>query len=279
MEFIKPHIDKIPEYIITYVPSIVLAILVFLIGRMIVRKLSAQTVSGSQKVPTIDVTLARFLGSIVLFVGMAAVIIFTMATLKINLGFLAGIVAALMAALGFALQDSLGDLAAGIMLVFFRPFQVGDEVEIGGEKGVVRDMGLFGTQLLTRDNITINVGNGAAFGGIIKNFYGYGHRRLDMDFGVSYNADLDQAIAVIKSTCEGDDRILLNSEVSTESPIHAPWAKVTSLGDSSVNIQLRLWCLSDDYRKIKMDMSHRVKVALDKAKIDIPYEHNMIIEG
>jgi len=90
-----------------------------------------------------------------------------------------------------------------------------------------------------------------------------------MDFGVSYDANLDKAIKAVKSAADGDDRIKTSPE--------APWAKVTGLGDSAVNIQLRVWCDSGHYRAIKMDLSQRVKAALDKAGIDIPYEHCMII--
>ena len=114
----------------------------------------------------------------------------------------------------------------------------------------------------------INVGNGSVFGNTIKNYYAYGDRRLDMDFGVSYDADLNKAIKAIIKAAENDDRIYSDP---------APWAKVTGLGDSAVNIQLRVWCHADHHRKIKMEMSKHVKNALDKAGIEIPYEHCMII--
>ena len=172
-------------------------------------------------------------------------------------------------ALGFALKGTLGDMASGVMLAFFRPYVVGDEVEINGQRGQVKSLDLFSTTLTTPDSVEVMVGNGAAFGNQIKNYNGYGDLRLDMDFGVGYDADLDKAIEVIKSTADGDDRIKSNPE--------GPWAKVTGLGDSAVNIQLRLWCDANDYRPIKADMSYRIKKALDKAGIDIPYEHCMII--
>lgn len=258
----------VPGLIITYAPGIGLAILIFFIGRMIVRKLSGATVTASQRIPNIDETLAGFFGSVILIGGTIAVLVASLAAMSIPLGFLATIVAALVIALGFALQESLGDLAAGIMLAFFRPYKVGQEVEISGEKGVVKKLSIFSTKMVTRDNIEIDIGNGAAFGNTIKNYYAFGDRRLDMDFGVSYDANLNTAIKAILSATEGDDRIYADP---------APWAKVTGLGDSAVNIQLRVWCHADEHRNIKMDMSHRVKDALDKAGVDIPYEHCMII--
>jgi len=158
---------------------------IFYIGRAIVRSLSKATIKASEKVETIDATLARFFGSMVLFAGMGAVIIAALSAMNINLAFLASIVAALFVALGFALQDTLGDVAAGIMLVIFRPYKVGDEVEVNGETGVVAELGLFTTRLVTRDNIELVVGNSQALGGTIKNYYDFGERRLDMNFGVS----------------------------------------------------------------------------------------------
>ena len=269
LDFILGKLQQIPNLIIEYAPRILLAVVIFYIGRAVVRKLSSTTIAASEKVETIDATLARFFGSVVLFAGMAAVLIAALSAASINLAFLASIIAAMMLALGFALQDTLGDVASGIMLVVFRPYKVGDEVEINGEKGVVTQLGLFTTQMLTRDNIELIVSNSDALGNTIKNYYDYGTRRLDMDFGVSYDADIGKAIEAITGACQGDDRILPHPE--------GPWAKVVALGDSAIIIQLRIWCAADEHRNIMMDMSGRVKTALDVAGIEIPYEHNMII--
>ena len=265
---IQERLAELPNLAITYAPSVLFALLILLFGRIFVRKIAKGTETASQRIPNVDLTLARFFGSLVLVIGTIAVLIFALSALNINLAFIATIVAALVVALGFALQETLGDLASGIMLAIFRPFKIGEEVVVGGEHGVVRDIGLFGTQLITRDNIILNVGNGAVFGNTIKNFYAFEDRRLDMDFGVSYDADLNKAIKAIISAAEKDDRIYSEP---------APWAKVTGLGDSAVTIQLRVWCHADHHRKIKMEMSKHVKNALDKAGIEIPYEHCMII--
>ena len=264
--------DKMPALIawaISFGPKLLLAIVIWIVGRMIVRKLSGTTVKASQKIPNIDLTLAKFFGSMVLFAGFFGVMIAALSALGVPLGFVATIIGAMVVALGFALKGTLGDMASGVMLAFFRPYVVGDEVEINGQRGQVKSLDLFSTTLTTVDSVEVMVGNGAAFGNQIKNYNGFGDLRLDMDFGVGYDADLDKAIEVIKSTADGDDRIKSNPE--------GPWAKVTGLGDSAVNIQLRLWCDANDYRPIKADMSYRIKKALDKAGIDIPYEHCMII--
>ncbi len=271
MDIVALVMDKVqalPDLIIKFAPGALLAIIIFMLGRWIVRRLSRATIKATSKVPNIDETLARFFGSIVLTIGMFAVIIAALTAMNVNLGFLATVAASMMIALGFALQSSLGDVASGIMIAMFRPYGVDEEVEINGQKGVVKEIGLFATRMVTRDNIEVVVSNGDALGNTIKNYYAFGQRRLDLDYGVSYDADLGEAIKAIISACEGDKRIHAEP---------APWAKVTELGDSAVNIQLRLWCDADDYRKIKMDMHERVKHALDAASIEIPYEHNMII--
>lgn len=262
-------IPQLIEWAQGFGPKLLLAIIIFYIGRKIVRKLSGATVTATQKFPTVDETLARFLGSLVFFLGLFAVIVASLSAMNISMGFIAGILGALVVALGFALQESLGDLASGIMLALFRPYKVGDEVEIAGEFGAVTQLDLFTTTLKTVDGLELHIGNGAAFGGTIKNYSAFEKLRIDMDFGVSYDADLDKAISAITSVAKGDKRIKNDPE--------GPWAKVTELGDSAVNIQLRLWCHWKDFRSIKADISQRVKTALDKAGVNIPYEHCMII--
>lgn len=272
MDIVDTALEKlqlIPDYAVKFAPSILLALIIFIVGRIIVRKASTGTVTASQKLPNIDATLAKFFGSLVLFIGMGTVIVLALSAMKINLAFLATVVAALVVALGFALQESLGDFASGIMLALFRPFKIGDQVEVAGETGVVQETGLFNTRLTTRDNVLISVGNGAIFGGTIKNYFHDGKLRLDTDIGVSYDADLNKSIAAILSAAEGDERIYQDP---------APWAKVTALGDSAVNIQLRLWTDAEQHRHVKMDISKSIKEALDKAGIEIPYEHATIIK-
>lgn len=262
------QLRNLPNLVIQFAPGLLLALAIFIIGRFIVRRLSKATVAASAKVNNIDETLARFFGSMVLFVGMFAVIIASLSAMNVNLAFLATIVASLMIALGFALQDTLGDVASGIVLAMFRPYGVGDEVEISGEKGVITELGLFATRMVTRDNIELVISNGDALGNTIKNYYAFGDRRLDMDFGISYGSDIGTAIKALTQAATRDDRVKSDP---------APWAKVTELGDSAVVLQLRVWCEADNHRKVQMEMSRYVKEAFDDAGIEIPYEQCMII--
>jgi len=267
--FIIEKLQQIPDILIKFAPSLLLALIIFIVGRIIVRKASKTATKTSQKVPNIDETLARFLGSLVLFFGMFLVIVMALSATGLNMAFIASMLAALMVALGFALKDSLGDFASGVMLALFAPFQVGDDVEVAGERGVVLDTGLLTTRLVTRDNIEMNVGNGAVFGGTIKNYSEDGKLRLDLDVGVAYDADLNKTIEALTSAAKKDDRVYADP---------APWAKVTGLGDSAVNLQLRVWTDADDHRKVQMELSKFIKEALDKAGIEIPYEHATIIK-
>jgi small conductance mechanosensitive channel len=155
------------------------------------------------------------------------------------------------------------------MLIIFRPYNVGDEVELNGTQGFVTNLALFATKLRTPENVEVTIANGDAFGNTIKNYFSFKERRLDMDFGVSYDANLDDAIAAILSSANDDKRI-------HKSP--SPWAKVISLDDSAVTIQLRVWCDAEDHRQIKMDIPYRVIKALGKAKVEIPYPHTSIIK-
>ena len=273
MPFLETLLEPLPPWLsaalIEWVPRILLALAIYIIGRWIVRRLRSSAVKTANKTPNMDQALALFIGSVIGFFGMLAVIVAALSSLGVGLGWIGTVVAAMVVALGFALQDTLGDFASGFMLMMFRPYSIGDEVEINGEKGVVTNIGMFSTKLKTRDGIEYFVGNGAAFGNTIRNNYAYEQRRLDMDFGVSYDANLDDALAAVLRAADGDARIHAEP---------APWAHVTGLGDSAVNLQLRVFCHPDEHRNIQMDMSQRVKEQLDAAGIEIPYEHATIIK-
>jgi len=258
------RLQQLPNMLIEWAPGVALAIGIFFAGRFVVRRLSRATVRASTRVPNIDETLARFFGTVVLIAGMTAVIVSALSAMHVNLAFLATFAASLLIALGFALQNSLGDVASGLMIMILRPYRVDDEVELSGQTGVVREIGLFATQLVTRDNIEVVISNSDALGNTIKNFYAFGDRRLELDCRIAYDDSIAEGIAAVLKAAEGDDRILAHP---------APWAKVTGLGDSAVYIQLRVWCHADEYRKLAMDLPLRVKKSLDAAGLEIPFDY------
>ena len=269
-----PKLDNIDFVALTnkalaIAPTLFLALLVFMVGRWLSKKISRSAEYMFNKAPNADASLSRFFASIVKYLILFATIIAALTIVGVDTTAMSGMVLGLGAAMAFILKDSLADIAAGVMMMIFRPYEVGDEVEIDGTKGVVKSIELTATRMHTRDNVELIIQNGKAWGGVIKNHNALGNRRLDIDFGVSYDADIDKAIEVITDTANADPRVHTDP---------AAWAKVVSLGESSVNIQLRAWVKYDDLRKLKMEISQPVKAALDKAGIGIPYPHEVKIK-
>jgi small conductance mechanosensitive channel len=165
-------------------------------------------------------------------------------------------------AVGLALQGSLQNFAAGVMLIIFRPFKAGDYVDAGGTSGTVETIKIFNTVLKTPDNREVIVPNGAIYGGTITNFSARATRRIDMVFGIGYGDDIRKAKEVIKAILESDERILKDPE---------PLIAVGELGDNSVNFNVRPWVNSGDYWPVKFDLNERIKLAFDENGISIPY--------
>ena len=165
-------------------------------------------------------------------------------------------------AIGFALQGSLANFAAGIMLIIFKPFKGGDFVELAGQKGTVKEIQIFNTILNSPDNVRIIIPNGQVTGSNIVNYTVNGTRRVDLVVGVSYDDDLKKARQVIEQVLAGDDRILSDPPVTVA---------VSELADSSVNFVVRPWVKTADYWDVYFNITEGIKLALDKNGITIPY--------
>ena len=263
-------IENIISTISTYAVPAGLALLVFWIGRLVASKVSLAVERGFNRAPQSDPSLSRFFASLIKYLILAAVIIAALSILGVNTSSIAGMVLGLGAAMAFILQDSLSNLAAGVMMMIFRPFKIGDDVEVAGEKGKVTSIELMATRLNTTDNTEIIIANGKIWGGVVKNYSSMGNRRLDMDFGVSYDADIDTAITALTKAA-AEHSLVLNDPV--------PWAKVVRLNESSIDLQLRAWCKASDYKALKVSISQPVKAALDAANIEIPYPHGIKISN
>jgi small conductance mechanosensitive channel len=162
----------------------------------------------------------------------------------------------------------LSDLAAGFMLILFRPYKIGQYVDIGGTAGTVKDLNLFVTELATPDNVQIIVPNGKAWGSIITNYSHHDTRRVDLVFGIDYSDSADEAMAIILQQVEQDARVKSDP---------APWVRVTNLGDSSVDLTARIWCDAADYWDLKFALTKAIKEAFDTKGISIPYPHTVEI--
>ena len=221
------------------------------------------------KRPNIDATLGGFFASIVRWFLTAATLIAALQLFGVQATSFVAILGAMTLAIGLSLQGALGNIASGIMVMLFRPYSVGQYVELAGEGGTVRDINLFQTILASPDNVQIIVPNSQAIAGVIRNYAGYPTRRIDLVFSVDYGDGLEHAIEVIEGAVKADTRVLADP---------APVVRVSTLGASSVDIIARPWVKTEDYWEARWALTKSVKEALDAAGITIPYPHQVNID-
>ena len=251
--------------------KLVISLLILWIGMKVAKWLSNTARKLLAKNPTIDETLSNFLGSIVKYIVTAFVVIAAITNLGVETASLVAMLGAATLAIGLALQGTLGNVAAGVMLMLFRPYKLGDYVNVAGEEGVVTDINIFTTQLSTVDNVEVIIANGEAWGSTIKNLTSLGVRRVDVDYGIHYDDDIDKAIKIITDTAAAHPHVLTEPA--------APWAKVVTLNESSVDIQSRAWCKSEHYWDVMFDLNKSIKEAFDKNGITIPYPTSIELDG
>jgi small conductance mechanosensitive channel len=254
-------IDTATSLITDWGLQVVGAIAILIIGRMAAgwaRRLTRNALERAE----IDPTLVPFLSKLVYYLLLAAVVIAVLSSFGVQTASLVAVLGAAGLAVGLALQGTLSNFASGVMLLIFRPFNVGDWVNAGGEAGSVVAIGLFATTLKTGDNIKIVIPNSQVSGGIIKNFNGFDTRRIDLVIGIGYDDDIGVAIDTISSIIAADDRVL--SEPATQ-------IAVSNLGDSSVDLVVRPWCSGSDYWGLRFDLTRAIKEGLEAAGCSIPY--------
>jgi len=247
--------------------KIVVALAIFLIGSYIAKRVHKALNNQAENNERIDTTLGKLGASTAKSVIMLVTILAAIGFLGVKVAAIMSIFAAATLAIGLALEGSMANVAAGLLLLILRPYNVGDYVELSGQEGTVEDLNIFTTTLRTVDNIKVILSNGEVRGTTIKNLTSLGRRRVDVDFGIDYGDDMDKAIDIIKITAAKDTRLL-----------EAPWAKVALLNDSSVDIQMRVWCKPEDYWDVRFDLMKDVKEAFDNGGITIPYPHCVEIE-
>ena len=210
----------------------------------------------------IDVSLIPFLSSLTYYVLLAVVIIIVLNLFGIETTSLIAVLGAAGLAVGLAMQGTLSNVAAGVMLLMFRPFRLGDYVEVAGSAGTVAEIGLFSTVLNTIDNTQITAPNSAVFGQTIHNYTANATRRNDMVIGISYSDDIGRAIDTIMKVLGADDRVLREP---------APVVAVSALGESSVDLVVRPWCRREDYWDLRFALLRGIKEGLDAAGVSIPF--------
>ena len=244
------------------------ALAVFIIGMWIAGRIRNLVKKAFARTSHIDATLESFLSSLIYYGLIALVVITTVGVFGVPTTSFAAVLGAAGLAIGLALQGTLGHIASGVMLLGFRPFKVGDFVEIAGLSGTVKEISLFTTVLATPDNKKVIIPNGEVWSSAITNFSAYDLRRVDITFGVSYGDDLNKAMDVVKSAVKDETRGLSDPE---------PVIAVDSLGDSSVNIISRTWVKSSDYFPVKWALTKEVKERLDAAGITIPFPTRTLV--
>ena len=245
----------------SWVPSVLAALAVLVIGWWVAKLITGITRRALNN-RKLDPMLSGFLCHILYMGLMTIVIISALSQVGIQTTSFVAVLGAAGLAIGFALQGSLSNFAAGVMVIFFRPFQVGDYIAAGGTEGLVQEIMLFATVLKTRDNKRIIVPNSALTDGNIVNHTAEPTRRVDMVFGVSYSDDIPKAESILKSIVDGDGRILKDPE---------PDILCAELGDSSVNFYVRPWCNTDDYFDVLFHVTREVKLRFDAEGISIPF--------
>jgi len=212
----------------------------------------------------LDNTLKSFLGGLTKYAILAIAVIAVLGQLGVQTASLLAVLGAAGLAIGLALQGTLSNVAAGVMLLILRPFNVGDYIETGNIKGTVKSLSLFATELATSDNVHIFAPNGQVWNAEILNFSRNKQRRMDIVNSISYNDDIDKAMKAIEKTVSKDKRLV-------ESKGKEPTYFVNALGDSAVNITARFWVSTSDYWAVKCDLTKALKETLDKNGITIPF--------
>jgi len=263
----EEYIEKLQDYVIEYTPKVLVALAILVIGLFAIT-IIIKTARNVMKKRDVDVTLQKFLGDLLSWVLKLLLFITVIAKLGVETASFAAIIAAAGLAIGLALQGSLGNFAGGVLIMIFKPFKIGDLIEAQGAIGVVKEIEIFTTKLTGLSNREIIIPNGALSNGNIVNFTTEGTRRVDLVIGVSYDADIKETKKVLTDVLNSHSKVLQDPK---------PTVNVLELADSSVNFAVRPWCKTEHYWDVYFEVTENVKLALDKANIEIPYPHRVNI--
>ncbi len=249
------------ELIVTWGLKVIAALLILIIGNWLAKKVAAFFVAVMNR-NDIDITLTKFLKNIIYYALLAAVVIAAAGQLGINTTSFLTVIGAAGLAIGLALKDSLANFSAGVMLIFFRPFKVGDAVTVAGETGSVEEITIFNTVINTPDNQKKIIPNSIVASGTITNITANDTRRVDLIFGIGYDDDIKAAEQILRDMVKAEPRVLSDPGTTVA---------VAELADSSVNFVVRPWVKTDDYWDVKFALTEKIKLAFDEAGISIPY--------
>lgn len=254
-------LQKAGELVVTYIPKLVGAILVLLIGLWVIKKIT-KVVQAALDRSSVDATLKPFLVSSTGAVLKILLLISVIGMIGVQMTSFVAILGAASLAIGFAFQGTLSNLAGGVLLLTLRPFKVGDFITATGYTGSVEAIHIFNTVLVTLDNQVISIPNGSLANTSIVNVNAKPQRRVDLNFGVGYEQDIDKVKKVLTDICVADSKILKDP---------APFIKLLEHGDSAVVFVVRAWCNTADYWDVYFGLLETVKKRFDQEGISIPY--------
>ena len=254
--------DQLMPMLLEYGESIVSAILILIIGYWIAGRLGSATRKLLDKQKRLDATVKPLIASIVKYTIVIITVIAVLGRFGVQTASIIAVLGAAGLAVGLALQGTLQNIAAGIMLLALRPLKVGEYVQAGSLGGTVEEIGLFTTTLTTADGVYVSAPNSALWNQAITNYSSNATRRLDFEVGISYGDDIGKAQEALMVLMAGDPRI-------KDDP--APMTMVTALADSSVNINLRCWVATADFWAVKWDIQKGAKRVVEEAGCTIPF--------
>ncbi|EOQ52643.1 small-conductance mechanosensitive channel [Escherichia sp. KTE31] len=247
--------------LLSYAVNIVAALAIIIIGLIVARMIS-NAVNRLMISRNIDATVADFISALARYAIIAFTLIAALGRVGVQTASVIAVLGAAGLAVGLALQGSLSNLAAGVLLVLFRPFRAGEYVDLGGVAGTVQSVQIFSTTMRTADGKIIVIPNGKIIAGNIINFSREPARRNEFIIGVAYDSDIDQVKQILTDIIQSDDRILKDREMTV---------RLNELGASSINFVVRVWSNSGDLQNVYWDVLERIKREFDAAGISFPY--------
>lgn len=259
------------EAILSMIGNLIAATLILIAGFIIAGFISRRIQRIGRMHESLDDTLFGFLGNIARYTVLAFTVLIVLNTFGVRTTSVVAVIGAAGLAIGLALQGTLSNIAAGVMIILFRPLKKGDFVQVNDVLGTVKDITLNYIEIADLGNVMVVVPNSEVWGNTIRNYSGYSTRRAEWEFGVGYGANLAEAEKVIRDTIMGDPRSHADPE---------PFIQVNNLNNSSVDFLVRVWCAADDYFQYQADMKRKVKEALDAAGVNIPFPtRTLVIEN
>lgn len=256
------------EALLSLTGSVLAAFAILSLGLLVSGFASRRIKRLAERHSSLDQTLFAFLANIARYTILGFTALFILNTFGVQTTSIIAMIGAAGLAVGLALQGTLSNVAAGVMIILFRPLKLGDFVEVDGVLGTVRDITLNYTEIANLGNVKVVVPNSEVWGNKIKNYSSYPKRRAEWTFGVGYGANLAEAERVIRDTIMSDPRAHADPE---------PFIQVNTLNASSVDFLVRVWCDTPDYFQFQADMKRKVKEALDENGVDIPFPTRTLV--